>query len=37
VIPVVWEWHRHRRNGRRDKQAAERAEEPEPATESVEG
>jgi membrane-associated protein len=37
VIPVAWEWHRHRRNGRQHKQGAERAEEPEPATESVEG
>ncbi len=38
VIPVAYEWRKHRRNGRRHKESAERAvEKPEPATEAVEG
>jgi membrane-associated protein len=36
VIPVAYEWIRHRRNGRRAR-AVQREETPEPATETVDG
>jgi membrane-associated protein len=39
VLPVVYEWHKHRRNGRRRKKdSSDRVSDaPEPATEAVEG